>query len=166
MTDFADLFKHGKSKICFFARFIFSHFFLVTIFLLWKYLDTNKYKYLGNWLTYFSFIYLEVNDDDGEQIWIVPPPSLVSIEGILARARLTFAIDQDLTMRQCDPVSAPSDAERGMWWVSWALCLTRHFIWLFRDVICLVKKLTMCFLEEHEEPCSLFKYIQNIYGCM
>ena len=66
-------------------------------------------------MTYFSFIYLEVNDDDGEQIWIVPPPSLVSIEGILARAQLTFAIDQDLTMRQCDPVSAPSDAERGMW---------------------------------------------------
>ena len=38
-----------------------------------------------------------------------PPRALVSIEDILARAGMTFAIDQSLTMRQCDPVSTPRD---------------------------------------------------------
>ena len=47
------------------------------------------------------------DDDDGEQMCVLPP--LVSIEDILARAGMTFAIDQSLTMRQCDPVSTPRD---------------------------------------------------------
>ena len=50
------------------------------------------------------------DDDDGEQMCVLPPPrALVSIEDILARAGMTFAIDQSLTMRQCDPVSTPRD---------------------------------------------------------
>ena len=47
------------------------------------------------------------DDDDGEQMCVLPP--LVSIEDILARAGMTFAIDQSLTIRQCDPVSTPRD---------------------------------------------------------
>ena len=45
----------------------------------------------------------------GSKCVVLPPPALVSIEDILARAGMTFAIDQSLTMRQCDPVSTPCD---------------------------------------------------------
>ncbi len=58
---------------------------------------------------------MEVNDDDREQMCVVPPPpALVSIEDILARARMTFAIDQSLTMRQYDPVATPCDYQENI----------------------------------------------------
>ena len=70
-----------------------------------------KNRYINKCTSLLSlFISVEENDDDREQMCVVlPPPALVSIEDILARAGMTFAIDQSLTMRQCDPVSTPCD---------------------------------------------------------